>query len=202
MFKYLNIKHKTKGMSSIEVMVWIGVMTILMGTMTIAIINIYRSNSYTFERALAIISVRRGLEQTTQLIREAVYSDSGGYPIVAISANSFSFYADYDKDGDAEMIRIFLDGNLLNKGVVEPVGSPAIYTEDEVVSTIVDNLRNATLSRDLFSYYDESGSEVVNMSDILNPVFVKVDIVANTGRNPTVNDYELHGSAFIRNLKN
>lgn len=189
-------------MSSIEVMVWIGVMTILMGTMTIAIINIYRSNSYTFERALAIISVRRGLEQTTQLIREAVYSDSGGYPIVAISANSFSFYADYDKDGDAEMIRIFLDGNSLNRGIVEPVGSPAVYIGSETVSTIVGNVRNLILSRDLFSYYSESGSEVVNMSDILDPVFIEVDIVANTGKNPTVNDYELHGSAFVRNLKN
>lgn len=197
------INHRLqRGMSSIEVMVWIGVMTILMGTMTIAIINIYRSNSYTFERAIAIISVRRGLEQTTQLVREAVYSDSGGYPIVAISANSFSFYVDYDKDGDAEMVRIFLDGSVLKKGVVEPVGSPATYIGSEVVSTIVDSVRNVILSRDLFSYYDESGVEVVTMSNVLDPVFVEVDIVANTGKNPTVNDYELHGSAFIRNLKN
>ncbi len=189
-------------MSLVEVIVWITILTLLMAAMTIAIINVYRNNSYTFERALAVLSVRRGLENVTSIVREATYSDSGGYPVVAFSANSFTFYADYDNDGSVEQVRLFLDGEDLNRGVVEPTGSPAVYTGGEAVSTIVDNIRNITLSRDLFTYYNDSGGEVTNMSSVLEPVFIKVDLIANTGKNPTVNDYELHGSAYMRNLKN
>jgi len=192
----------TRGMSFVEVIVWIGVLTLLMAAMTVAIINVYRNNSYTFERAIAVLSVRKGLENVTQIVREASYSDSGAYPVVALSANSFTFFADYDNDGQAEQVRLFLSGEDLNRGVIEPTGSPAVYTGGEVVSTLVDNVRNVTLGRDLFTYYDAAGTEVTVMSNILDPVFVKVDLVANTGKNPTVNDYELHGSAFMRNLKN
>jgi len=189
-------------MSFIEVIVWIGVLTLLMAAMTIAIINVYRNNSYTFERAIAVLSVRKGLENITQTVREATYSNSGGYPIVALGANSFTFYADYDNDGSVEQVHIFLDGENLQRGIIEPTGSPAVYTGSEVVSTLVGNIRNIALSRDLFTYYDDAGAEVTVMSNILDPVFIKVDLIANTGKNPTVNDYELHGSAFMRNLKN
>ena len=190
------------GMSLIEVIVWIGILTLLMAAMSTGIINVYRNNSYTFERALAVVSVRKGLEQTTQLVREATYSDSGGYPVVALSSDSFTFYADYDNDGQAEQVRFFLSGENLQRGTIEPSGSPAVYTGSETVKTIVDNVRNITLGRDLFTYYDAAGVQVTVMSNILDPVFIKVDLIANTGKNPTVNDYELHGSAFMRNLKN
>ncbi len=198
----LKIKNSCPGMSLIEVIVWIGILTLLMAAMTVAIINVYRNNSYTFERALAIISVRKGLEQTTRLIREVSYSDSGAYPVVALAANSFTFYADYDNDGQAEQVRFFLNGEDLQRGTIEPSGSPAAYTGAETVKTIVDNVRNIALGRDLFTYYDVSGVQVTNMSDVLAPTFVKIDLIANTGKNPTVNDYELHGSAYMRNLKN
>jgi len=189
-------------MSFIEVLVWIGILTLLMAAMVVAIINVYRNNSYTFERAIAVLSVRKGLENVTQTVREATYSDSGGYPVVVLNNNSFTFYADYDNDGQAEQVRLFLDGEDLNRGVVEPTGSPAVYTGSESVSTIVNNVRNIALGRDLFKYYDDAGTEVTVMGNILDPVFIKVDLIANTGNNPTVNDYELHGSAFMRNLKN
>lgn len=177
-------------------------MTLLMAAMTIAIINVYRNNSYTFERALAILSVRKGLENTTEMVREATYSDSGAYPVVAFDANYLVFYMDYDIDGSVEQVRLFLEGEDLKRGVIEASGSPAEYTSSESVSTIVGNIRNLALGRDLFTYYDASGSEVVDMSAVLEPVFIEVDLVANTGEDATVSDYELKGSAFMRNLKN
>ncbi len=196
------IENSSLGMSFIEVMVWIGVLLLLMFAMTVAIINVYRNNSYTFERALAVLSARKGLENAVQLVREAQYSDSGAYPIVELSNNSFTFYADYDNDDSVEKIRIFLEGDALKRGVVEPAGSPATYTGSEVISTISNNIRNIALGRDLFTYYDSSGAVVSVFSNVLDPVFVKINIIANTGKNPTVNDYELQGSAFMRNLKN
>ncbi len=189
-------------MSFVEVIVWVGILTLLMAAMVSAIIHVYRSNSYTIERAIAVLSVRKGLENVTKLVRESKYSDSGGYPIVAFGDNSITFYADSDRDGSVEQVRIFLNGSLLQKGVVEPTGSPAVYTGTENISTIVSNVRNISLGKKLFYYYDSAGVEVTDTNALLSPVFVKVDLVANTGKNPTVNDYELQSSAFIRNLRN
>ncbi len=200
--KDCQLKTTTKGMSFVEVIVWIGILTLLMAAMVVAIINVYKGNSYIFERAIAVLSARKGLESATKLVREAQYSDSGGYPIVALSGNSLTFFVDYDNDDSVEQVRLFLDGESLRIGVVEPTGSPAEYIGSEVVKQIVNNVRNTTLGRDLFTYYDDSGVEVVNMSALLEPVFVSVDLITNTGKNPTVNDYELQGSAYIRNLKN
>ncbi len=202
-YKNNNLHSTAKlGMSLVEVIVWIGVITLLMGVMTISIIRVYKSNSYIFERALAVISVRKGLESTTGLVREATYSESGGYPIVALGANSFTFYSDYDNDGTVEQVRVFVENEELKRGIVEPSGSPAEYVDAESISTIVYNVRNIALSKDLFTYYDNIGIEVTDMSEILEPVFIKIDLVANTGKNPIVSDYELQGSAFMRNLKN
>ncbi len=189
-------------MSFIEVIVWIGVVTILMSSMTIAIIDVYRSNSYTLQRVVGVISARRGLDKMSVLIRQATYSESGAYPIVAFDDNSLSFFVDQDKDGAAELVRLFLDGSDLKMGVIEPSGIPAEYNGAENVSVVVNNIRNIALSRNLFTYYNSDGSEVLDQYAVLEPTFVDIDLVANTGRNPTVNDYELKGSAFMRNLKN
>jgi len=191
-----------RGMSLIEVVVWIGVVTLLMASMTISIIQVYKSNSYTLQRVVGVISARRGMENVSVLIRQATYSDVGAYPIVSFGDNTMSFYVDEDGDSSAELVRIFLEGEDLNIGVIEPAGSPITYDGTESVSTIVSNIRNVALNRELFTYYNSSGAEVTDQSAVLEPVYVDIDLVANTGKNPTVNDYELKGSAFMRNLKN
>lgn len=196
------MKSHTQGMMFVEVVVWIGIMVMITSVMTLAIINIYKSSSYTFSRAEAVYSARRGLEEVSQLVREATYSDSGGYPIIAIATSTMTIYADYDNDGSAERVRIYLDGDTLNRGVIEPAGIPAVYTGAEATSTIVHNIQNITASRNMFTYYDRSGAEVTDFDAVLEPVFVDVALVANTGRNAYVSDYELRGSAFMRNLKN
>lgn len=191
-----------RGMSLIEVLVWIGVTLLILVGILLAIADIYKSNFYTLERALAVASAQRGLEEATRIIREVSYSDSGAYPIVALGPDTLTVYADVDNDGSAERVRIFLSDNTLQEGVIEPSGTPAEYTGTETVKTVVHDVRNIALGRQLFTYYDANGDVVTNMSAVLEPVFVEVDLVANTDRNPRVVDYELRGNAFIRNLKN
>lgn len=191
-----------RGMSMIEVVVWIGVTIILFAGMVLAIINIYRGNSYTMERALAVTSARRGVEELVHLIREASYSDSGAYPLIAFGPNTVTFYADYDNDGSSEQVRIFLEDRQINRGIIEPSGTPAEYTGTETISTIVYDIKNSEIHQDLFTFKNASGVTVTNYANILAPTFVVISLTAHTGRNPFVSDYELRGSAFMRNLKN
>ena len=174
----------------------------LVAAMTVSIIQVYRGNSYTLHRVVGVISARRGLEQVSGLLRKATYSDAGAYPIVAFGDNSVMFYVDKDGDSSAELVRVFLDNSDLKVGTVEPSGTPATYNGTESISTIVSNIRNVVLGQELFTYYDSAGAEVADQSAVLEPVYIEIGLVANTGKNPTVNDYELKGSAFMRNLKN
>ncbi len=189
-------------MSFIEVLVWIAVVALLMSSITLGILQVYKSNSYTLQRVIGVISARKGLEESIRLIRKATYSDSGAYPIVSFADNSISFYVDKDNDGDAELVRIFLSNEDLKIGIIEPSGIPATYVGEEQINTLVTNIRNLTLGTKMFTYYNNDGLEVIDQSAVLEPVYVKINIIANTGKNPTVDDYELKGSAYMRNLKN
>ncbi len=191
-----------RGMSLIEVLVWIVVVALLMSSITIGILQIYKSNSYTLQRVIGVISARKGLEESVRLIRKATYSDSGAYPIVSFADNSITFYVDKDNDGDAELVRIFLSNEDLKIGIIEPNGIPATYFGEEQINTLVTNIRNLTLGTKMFTYYNNDGIEVIDQSAVLEPVYVKINIIANTGKNPTLDDYELKGSAYMRNLKN
>jgi type II secretory pathway pseudopilin PulG len=194
--------NANNGMSLIEVIVWIAVVALLMSSMTLGILQIYSSNSYTLQRVVGVISARKGLNESVRLLRKATYSDTGAYPIVSFADNSVTFYVDKDNDNSAELVRLFLDGESLKVGVIEPAGIPATYTGTETINTLVNNVRNITLGVNLFTYYGSDGVEVIDQSAVLEPVFIEVELIANTGKNPTVDDYELKGSAFMRNLKN
>ncbi len=201
-FKRCANRVRRAGMTFVEVMVWIGVLTLLLSSMTLAIIHVYRSNSYIFERASSVLSARKGLENVMKLIREAQYGDAGSYPVEAIGPNSFTFYADNDNDDSVERIRIFLDGSDLKMGVIQAIGFPAEYNGPETVHTIARNIRNVDLGVDLFTYYDSSGNQVVDMNNVTKPVFVKARLISNTGKDANVDNYELEASAYMRNLKN
>ncbi len=195
-------QNKMAGLTFVEVLVWVGVIVMLMSAMTLAIIQVYKSNSYSLQRVVGIISARRGLEEVVQLVRKATYSDAGAYPIVAFADNELTFYVDYDNDDSAELVRIFLDNEDLNMGIIEAQGTPAVYNGAESIKTITDNIRNIALSKKLFTYYGDDGLEVIDQSAVLEPTYIDLIVVANTGKNPQVDDYEIRGSAFMRNLKN
>lgn len=190
----------TRGVTFVETLVWIAVFTIVMTAIVTTLLSFYRTNRYTLEQADAVTSAQRALEQSVRTIREGAYSSQGAFPIVAIAANSFTFYADIDDDPLIERVRYFLSGTYLMRGVLEPSGNPPDYTGTETTSVIAEYVRNIDQGITTFRYYDEIGSEITNYANWTAVRFVSVNLAVNV--NPAVlpNQLVLNSSAAIRNL--
>ncbi len=193
---------KNTGMTMIEMLVTLSIFIVVMLAITFSLFSFYRYNAYGIEQATAIDSARRGIEPTINNIREAAYSDEGAYPIVSASQNSFLFYSDIDRDNSIEKVRLFLDSGVFKKGTTESAGDPPTYDgQPETVFILAENVRNADQGVNIFRYYDNTGTEILDLTDVSSITFVKMSVIVNV--NPSRNPIEfiLNASASLRNLK-
>lgn len=191
-----------KGISLIETLVVIGASTVLLVAMMSAIVFFYHTNAYTIEQALAIASARRGVEKAVKHVREAAYSDEGSYPVISMSANSFSFYSDIDQDNSIEKVRIFLDGLQLKEGITNSAGNPPTYTsQPEAITILSDEVRNTAEATNVFKYYASDGTEVTNYADITSIRFIEITLIVNINPSKLPNEFTLRSSATMRNLQ-
>ncbi|MDA1168961.1 MAG: type II secretion system protein [bacterium] len=141
-----------KGFTVIEILVAIGISSMLFVGMAILIataLPVYRS---TFVQTSVNDTARVQLKRIANEIREARVSDEGSYPIVEATGFKLVFYADIDGDDATERVRYELVGAHLERGIINPIGNPAVYDEgQEVVSTVSSFVYNG--SSPLFTYY-------------------------------------------------
>lgn len=190
-----------RGMTLIEVMVWVGVFIAAMIAVMTSLLSFYRANTYTLEQAAAVSSAQRGIDRMVKTIREAGYSSQGAYPVVSIGTSTMTFYADVDSDLFVERVHYYLQGTSILQGISDPTGDPPTYPGTEVVSTVSDNVRNATQNVTTFRYYDEAGAEITNFTNIHDVRFILMSIVVNVDTNRLPNELTLRSSATMRNLK-
>jgi type II secretory pathway pseudopilin PulG len=190
---------KKTGITIIETIVYIAVFVVVMGAAAGFIVYFYKTNSYVLEQAFAVREARRGIETMVREIREATYSDTGAYPVIQASDQSFSFYSDIDRDNNVERVRYFLDGTNFMKGETEAVGDPPNYKdENEITSIVSDNVRNG--AAEIFSYYDASGSQITDLSQVTKIRLVRAELIVNVDPNRPPNDFILRSNAQLRNL--
>lgn len=191
-----------KGFSLIEVLVVIAVFVFIIGAVIGSIQFFYRSNAYALEQSFAINSARTGIERMVKDMREASFSDEGSYPVIAIDDNSFSFYSDIDSDIFVEKVRYFLDDTDLKKGVVDSSGDPLTYNDaNEMVSIVSDNVRNTAKSTNIFTFFNASGTPITNFASTTDVRFVKAEVIVNVNPLRFPNDFTLHSSATLRNVR-
>jgi len=197
--------HKHKGMSLIEMIVYIAIFSFVMLALTNVMISFYQANRYTLEQMSQLDSARKGLNAMIFSLREAAYSESGAYPLEVVEANSITFYSDVDNDDTIERVRYFLSGNNFERGIIEPVGIPAIYNPaNETVTTIAQYVRNAEQGLDIFSYYGNDtlpGSPMTAPFIIINIRWIQVKLIVNVNPATMPNEFTLRTSATLRNLK-
>lgn len=191
---------RQKGMTMLEMLVWIAIFSVTMAAVVSTLLYFYRTNRYTIEQASAVTSAQRGLEQVVKVIREGAYSSQGAFPIVSIAANDFVFYADIDSDALIERVHYYIQGTDLKRGVIEASGNPPDYTGGETVSTVAEYVRNIGQAITTFRYYDELGVEITNYTNWTAVRFVKVTLGVNVTPLTLPNQLTLNSSAAIRNL--
>ncbi len=191
---------RTRGMTLIEAMVWIALMTISMLAISSTVLYFYRTNSYSLEQATAVTSAQRGLERIVRVVREAAFSSQGAFPIVSISANDFVFYADVDTDPLIERVHYYLSGTTLMRGVLDPTGNPPDYVGAETIEEVADYVRNSAQGISVFQYYDVLGNEITLPANYTAVRFVKVTLAVNVNTATLPNQLSLNSSAALRNL--
>lgn len=188
------------GFTLLEILISVAIFVSLVSVATTFFINGYKISNFGSELDLQVKHARDSLEVLTKEIREAATSDRGDYLIEDAQAQNLTFYSDIDGDNSAERIRYFLNGTDLNRGVIDPSGTPAQYlVSNEVVTTIAPYLNNGATA--IFTYFDGDNNQLalpVDKNKIrLIHVYSKVDIMP--GRSPQ--SYDLETDVQIRNLK-
>lgn len=184
----------------LEALVWVALFASAMLAITSSLLAFYRTNSYAIQQGQAVVSAQRGIEQAVRVIRETAYSSQGAYPVVAMGANSFTFYANTDSDVFIEKVRYAVEGTNLIVGTVDPSGDPPAYTAPEVTSTAADYVRNIERSMTTFHYYNSAGTEITDYTRIADVRFVTIDLIINIDVNRLPNELTLHSSATLRNV--
>ena len=189
-------------MSLLETIVYIAVFAFVMLAITNAMINFYQANRYTLEQMSQLDSARKGVNSMIFSLREAAYSESGAYPLETVEGNSLTFYSDVDNDGTIERVRYFLTGNDFQRGVIKPVGIPALYNPgNETVTNVAKYVRNAEQGLNVFTYFDTAGSQMTAPFILINIRWIQIKLIVNVNPATMPNEFTLRSSATLRNLK-
>ena len=192
---------KRTAFTLIETLVVLSIMTIVGLAVQAMIQRFYIGNAYVLQGTAAVNSARTGVTTLSSNLREMTYGDDGAYPLAQAATSSVTFYADVDKDGGVERVRVYVIAKTLYRVVTNAAGSPPSYTgQTPATTTIATYVSNGT-STPLFRYFNESGTEltgVINTSDVASVrTTLMVDI--NPQRAPDI--YTLTQSATLRNLR-
>jgi prepilin-type N-terminal cleavage/methylation domain-containing protein len=198
-----NFKLKNKkGFTLPEILIGVSIFVLVMGALTLFSRNIWYYGSYVSAGLNDSNNGRAVLKTLVSEIRTASTADTGAYVIALANSTAFTFYSDIDNDGLKEKVRYFLNGSLLQKGVIKPTGSPLSYVSvNETLSTLLSNVTNASI----FNYYDKNyegttaalGTPVTISSVRLVKITITIDKDPN--RAPVTTTFSTQVS--IRNLK-
>lgn len=198
------IQSKQGGMTLVELVVVIGIYSILLLAITTSITSLYQSNSYAMAQANEIDNARRGMTQWNRDAKEMTTAEDGTFPVAVIDEHHFGYFSDTDQDSSVEYVEYILATTTLTKYTYNPSGSPATYnfsTPDgqEILSEFVQNIVEATST---FFYYDDNGNALSSTSPLVNVSYIKAQIVVNIDPLRSPGEFMLRSSIAPRNLKN
>lgn len=194
--------RKKNGFTLIETLAVIAITALVFAAASWAITSFYRANSYIIQQSFAVNSARKGVEKMVREIREASYSDTGAYPVVSASSTEFVFYSDIDRDSNVEKVRYSLKGSDFERGIIKASGDPPVYNPaDETASVLSPYVRNSE-SQPVFTYFDSSGNQVADLSNVSGITLAKVRLIVNVVEGRAPDEFTLRSTAQIRNLKN
>lgn len=137
-------------------------------------------------------------------IRAMGPSAAGAYALSSAGTSTIVFYTDTDQDGVNERVRYTIGTSTLQKGVIEPTGTPATYaTSTEVSITAVSTIRPASST---FEYFD--GTYTGAEAPLAQPVtasavrVIRVTLSADVATSTAPRPVTLTKIITVRSLKN
>jgi len=195
-----------KGFTLVETMATIAVFALATGVVIGLIITAYRTYGQAWQRSVSANEARKVVETMIQEARKARSGEDGSYLLGKADDGELIFYSDIDKDGSIERVRYFWQAgdtaNSFKKGVIDP------FNDQGVISYPLDQEQITALSYfvcnnpPIFKYFDSNNQEIAEISSrILGTRLIQIYLVVNIDPEKTYQNFELSGSAQIRNLK-
>lgn len=195
----------SKGFTLVEIVVALSIFTGLALLLSTFQKDVFVNNIFIQNSLIAESEARGALKRAIAELRAAEPSNNGLYSLAAIDHNAITFFSDIDKDGVRERVRYFMATSSLNRGVIEPSGTPYIYSSaNEKISIVVRDIVNPTTTP-VFEFYDKTyqgtSTPLSLPTNISNVRLIKMTIMidANPVRSPTIMTFT--SQVMVRNLK-
>lgn len=200
----IKIYQKNKGFTIVEIMINLGIFSVIMVTIGLFIRNSYYMNSIFTGGLVSYDQSRKILQPIASEVRSASPSSLGAYALESTTDNSFIFYTDLDNNGTKERVRYYLSGINLMRGVITPTGSPLAYvSNNEVTQVLFEGVRNG--STPIFAYYDNtytgSSSPLTQPVSAMNVRLVKITLILDNNVSAPPSPITVTTQVSIRNLK-
>jgi prepilin-type N-terminal cleavage/methylation domain-containing protein len=196
-----------KGMSLVEMMIAITVVSIATIGFTELFVFSWHQNAYTIEMGQTSMSVSQGMNRMVQYLREVRQGDDGSYPVVSANNNDLVVFGDYDRDGITERMHFYKNGEDILMGVRKPSsGMPKTYAAgDSSTVVIASHIVNDNVTP-IFAYYNSSYPEDSINNPIPTPAnapnvrLVRIDLHMNIDPNRPPDNIQIKSFVEMRNL--
>lgn len=159
---------KPQGFTAFEFIIAMAIALLMIGAFSTWFFLVLEGNSYSTNLLLATEEAQNSVTAFSREARETAEGEDGSYMIESAASNEFIFYSDINGDRNSERIRYFIQSGELQRGVISPVGFPAVYPpENEEVKRVAQFLVNDE-TQPLFQYYGEGYRG--NMDPLPDPV--------------------------------
>lgn len=146
-------KDFKKGMTLVELLVAIAILSLGMAAFTLLAAKAWNYKGYALEQATATSAASRTLTQIIHELRTVRQAEDGSYPIKETSSYSLTVFLDDDDDGLAERVHYFVENGMLKKGITKYVDG-SYDEDDETVKILLNYITNQDLNKPFFFYYD------------------------------------------------
>ena len=201
----LKIKINNKGFTLLELVVAVGIFTLIILGGAWLLVSGLRYNTIIWDQLQGQSEGRRALKSVVDIVRTAEESSIGSYAIVSADDNELILYANVDDDSYIEKVRFWLDNTTLKMGIIKPSGNPFGYTGSEIDLELTHYVVNIAEGEPLFYYYDEdytgTQSALTTPADTTLVKLIKIQLEIEKDPDKTPVPLHVESMVSVRNLK-
>jgi type II secretory pathway component PulJ len=197
------MKSREGGLTILEVMLAVTISVIIVTALLRFLVVGFPLSRITYIQESSTETARVQLKRLTRTLRELRQADTGAYALVEAQPQRLIFYANVDNDTATERVRYELVGTNLERGIVNPTGSPPTYNlATESKTTVAASVRNG--SEAIFTYYSgtyPSDTTPLSSSDVTKIKYIQFKLLVDVDPAAKPEPVTVLSQVQLRNLK-